>query len=139
MFLRMVLDFGKALAERAKPLHLELVPEDPVVHGAARLLLEARVDGHGKVVDPPAAEAADVIVPPGVAVEARRMASSMDLADDSQLRQPLEVAVDGAEADTRETAARLAVDPGCGGMVHGGPDHVEDQLSLPRLPAQHRQ
>src|SRR5438093_6138121 len=139
MFSRMILDFCKALAEGAKPLHLQLVSEDLVVHGPARFLLEARVDGHGKVVDPPAPEAADVIVPPRVAVEARRMASRMDLADDSLLRQPLEVAVDGAEADTQETAARLAVDPGCGGVVHGGPDHVEDQLSLPRLPAQQRQ
>src|SRR5438034_237076 len=86
MFSRMILDLCEALAERAESLHLELVSEDPVVHGPARLLLEARVDGHRKVIDPAAAEAADVIVPPGVAVEARRMASRMDLADDSLLR-----------------------------------------------------
>src|SRR2546422_11002592 len=110
MFSRMILDSCKALAEGAKPLHLELVSEDPVVHGPARLLLEARVDGHGKGVDPPAAEAADVIVPPGVAVEARWMASGMYLADDSLLRQPFEVAEDGAQAEAREAATRPAVD-----------------------------
>src|SRR2546428_14008966 len=106
----MVLDFRKAGAEGAEPLHLELVPEDPVVHGAARLLLEARVDGHGKVVDPPAAAAADVIVPPRVAVEARRTASSMDLADHSLRHQALELAANGPRADVRETAARRAAD-----------------------------
>src|SRR5215470_20392656 len=97
--MRIALVWARALAERAEALDLELVAQHPVVHRPSRLFLEPDVHRHRQVVDPPAAEAADVIVAAGVAVEPRRMASGVDLADEALLRQPLEVAVDGAEAD----------------------------------------
>src|SRR6185503_5553041 len=135
--MRIVIAVGEALARRAKPLYLQLVPQNPVVHGPSGFFLETDVHGHRQVVDPPAAQAADVIVPAGIAVEPGGMASGMDLADDTLLGELLQVPVDRPEADARDLAARLSIDPVRGGMVHGGPHHLEDQLALPRLPATH--
>lgn len=129
----------KSLAKGAKSLHLELVPQDPKVHGPARLFFEAGVHRHGQVVHPPAAKAADVVVPAGVAVEAGRMAARVDLADHPVLRELLEVAVDRAEADPWDVVARVPVHPVRGGMVHRGANHFQDQLPLARLPVSHEQ
>src|SRR5437773_8287837 len=137
LLMRTTLVSSLVLAGWAEPLHLELVAQDPVVHGASRLLFEARIDGHGKVVDPPAAETSDVVVPSRVAVEARRVAAGLDFADGPLLRQPLEVPVDGAEADAGEMPARPAIDPVRGGVVHRGSHHLQNDLPLARLPAQH--
>src|SRR6266705_1334082 len=94
-----------ALAERTHAQHLDLVAEDPVVHGPSGRLLEAGVDGDREVVDAAAAQAADVVMAPRVAVEAGRVPARVDLADHPRGGQLLEVARDGAQADPGEAAA----------------------------------
>src|SRR5207247_4247492 len=60
-FARIIPVLPSTLAERTQAQHLDLVAEDPIVHGPSGLLLEAGVDGDREVVDPAAAQAADVV------------------------------------------------------------------------------
>src|SRR2546423_950021 len=117
------------LALRTDPLDFDVMSEDAVVEGPRRRLLPRGVHGEGQVVDPPAGDAADVVMGPRVAVEARLLRPAMDLADEAVRGQALEVAVDGAEADARQLAPGLAVDPVRGGMVHRRADDGEDHLA----------
>ena len=64
-------------------MDLHLVPEDPVVHGPGHLFLVVGVHGHGKIVDAAAAQAADVVVPPRVPIEAGRIAARVNLVDEA--------------------------------------------------------
>jgi hypothetical protein len=118
-------------------LDLDFVTEDDEVGGLGSFLLEARRDSDREVVDLAAAETTDVVVAPDVAVEAGGPGNAPDLADDALGGEALEVPVDRAEADPRQLAARLRVNPGRRGMVHGGPHHGEDGRALFGTPARH--
>src|SRR5688572_25214437 len=67
----------------------------------------------------------------GVRVEADGLAAGVDLADEAGVRELLQVAVHGAEADARDAAAGAAVDPVRGRMVHRRADDLEHDLALP--------
>src|SRR5262245_43830028 len=128
----------RLLAGWTQPLDLELVAQDAVVHGAAGLLLQPQVDRHRQVVDAAAADATDVVVPPGVAVEAGGMAAAVDLADQACARELLQVPVHGAEADPRQPPPGLPEDPFGGRVLHRRADHRQHHVALAALPQLHQ-
>ena len=71
-----------------------------------------------------------MVVALDVAVEPRRPGNAADLPDQALRGQLLQVAIDGAEADARKLPARFPVHPRGGGMVHGRPDHRENDRTL---------
>ena len=73
-------------------------------------------------------------MPAEVAVESRDVPARVDLADEPGLRQLLEVAIHGAQADAGQAAASLAVDPIGRGVVHGRADDGQHELALPAAP-----
>ena len=118
-------------------MNLHCVPEDGVVGGAPGLAFQAVIDRERQVADAAAAQATDVVVAAGVAVEAGGLPAGVDFADQALRRQLLEVPVDGGQADAGQPPPRLAEHPVGRRVVHRGAHDLEHDVPLPRVPLAH--
>jgi hypothetical protein len=86
------------------------------------------------IIHPPALAAADVMVFPGVTVEAGLSPAVFELADDSGSGQQLQIAIHGSEADPGQTAPDPFVELGGGRMVPVPAQLFENDLTLGGVP-----
>jgi hypothetical protein len=117
-------------ALRTYPRELQLMPDYLVVGYPAESIVDSGERLGWDVVHAAAMYAADMIVVRGVAVEVSLCTAKLKLADDAAFGEGLKVAVDSAQADSRQPLADRLVDL-VGSEVRAGPSELfEDDATL---------